>query len=396
MTRWEAFETVCRCLRATLLERGEPPPLNDASPELMIEISSFHYVTPALAWGLKSRPDVPAKLGEFLDAILLLNGKRNAGMLAGLTKAIDALNRIGIEPIPLKGAAYLLDGIYPDPSARFFGDLDMLVPAERSTDAFAALQGAGFATKPEDVILPPGHHHLPMLHDRDTGAGVELHTDVLIKHFDPAITTAWFCERARPAQFNGRSIRLPDATRSVAHCIIHSQLFHNLNDRIELRRFLDSALIRTRHESEIDWDEIDHRLSNLKFGQGLATYLMFAEHLFGQKAPTLSQSPKPDAVADLRAVESRDHFQAWATNMKKIQDSLQSQLSLMTAERNSLRGEIERANAEHDRLQSELGAMTTARAAAQTEIGQLRRSRSWRLTQPLRAAATVARRLIGR
>jgi len=89
LTRWEAFETVCRCLRATLIERGEPPPLKKLSTELAIEVSSFHYVTPALAWGLKGRPDVPAKLGEFLDAILLLNGKRNEQMLAGLTKAID-------------------------------------------------------------------------------------------------------------------------------------------------------------------------------------------------------------------------------------------------------------------------------------------------------------------
>lgn len=310
MTRWEAFETVCRCLRATLLERGEPPPLHHASPELLIETSSFQ-----------------------------LNGKRNERMLEGLTKAIDALNRIGIEPIPLKGAAYLLDGIYPDPAARFFCDLDMLIPVERSAEAFAALQSVGFATRSDDVILPPRHHHLPMLHDPESGAGVELHTDVLTKQFDPAISTAWLCESLRPAQFNRRSIRLPDAIRSVAHCITHSQLFYCLGETIELRRFLDVALIPARNESEIDWGEIDHRLNKLNFGQGLATFLLFADQLFGQKAPTLTHSAKPDAIADLRATESRDHFQAWAMSMKKIQDSLQSQLSLMTAERNNLQAE---------------------------------------------------------
>ena len=51
MTRWDAFADVCGFLRAGLLG-GEPPLLRpNRNWELLIEMSSFHFVTPSLAPG---------------------------------------------------------------------------------------------------------------------------------------------------------------------------------------------------------------------------------------------------------------------------------------------------------------------------------------------------------
>ena len=175
MNRWDAFTAVCGHLRAGLLG-GEPPRRHPSiSWELLVEVSSHHRVTPALAWCLKDWPDVPAEAREYLDTILALNGRRNEALLAALARIVAACNAIGVEPVPLKGAARLIERNYPAPSLRFLGDLDVLIPAERSADAFAALQAIGFRANADFEAL----HHLPMLYDREAGGAVELHTDVV-------------------------------------------------------------------------------------------------------------------------------------------------------------------------------------------------------------------------
>ena len=127
-----------------------------------------------------------------------------------------------------------------------------------------------------------------MLHDPETGMGVELHTDVTSQSADAVISTAWFCEVTRPILFQGHHVRLPEHTRNVGHVIFHSQLFHSLHykDKIQLRHLLDMALIREK-AGVIDWNELDHRFSAAGFGGLLANYLKFADELLGQPAPKL-------------------------------------------------------------------------------------------------------------
>jgi hypothetical protein len=52
MTRWEAFTSVCGYLRAGLLNGEQATTVPNVPWELLIEASSYHFVTPALAWCL--------------------------------------------------------------------------------------------------------------------------------------------------------------------------------------------------------------------------------------------------------------------------------------------------------------------------------------------------------
>jgi hypothetical protein len=126
-------------------------------------------------------------------------------------------------PVLLKGSARLIEGDYPAPMLRFLGDLDVLIPAERAAGAVAALQSIGFRTKADDADLPSSHHHLRVLHDRETGAGVELHTSLMLGAGAALFPTDWFCQGTRPLAFRNLQIRLPDATRSVGHIVAHEQ-----------------------------------------------------------------------------------------------------------------------------------------------------------------------------
>ena len=101
----------------------------------------------------------------------------------------------------------------------------------------------------------------------------------------------------------------------------------------------------------------------------LATYLCFSDELLGQPAPKLRHTPRKDAMAELRSVESRDSFQFKIESLKTTCDN-QTALSLMTADR--------------DRLQTELDNVMRARANMERELAHILTSRSWRLTEPLR------------
>jgi hypothetical protein len=141
-----------------------------------------------------------------------------------------------------------------------------------------------------------------MLHDRELGGGVELHTDVAGASSRAIIATDWYVGGTRPGRFRDLNVRLPDPTRSVGHIVAHDQLDHEgyRNNKIELRQLLDLALIRSRHADAIDWAELDRRFCGRKSGKVLATYLRMAEGLLGQPRPPLSRAPRRSAIEGLR------------------------------------------------------------------------------------------------
>jgi hypothetical protein len=305
MTRWDAFADVCGFLRAGLLGGEPPPPRSNRNWELLIEMSSSHLVSPSLAGCLDDEPGIPREIREYWDAVLALNGRRTALQLEALSRIVAALNAIDIEPVLLKGCARLVQGDYPQPNRRFLGDLDVLVPTNRTTDAFAALKANGFREKPGGYEPPSDFHHLPMLHEHQTGAGVEVHGRLTIGIGAQVLSTSWFYEGSRPFRLqDDLYVRLPDPTRSVCHNVVHQQLHHlgYVMHTIELRQLLDMALIRKRHEREIDWAELDHLFCRHGFGELLATYLQFGEELLGQKTPRLRYQPHVSAIESFRRI----------------------------------------------------------------------------------------------
>ncbi len=152
-----------------------------------------------------------------------------------------------------------------------------------------------------------------MLHDVETGAGVELHTAVASHECAGIISTDWFCEGTSPLPFRNQKIRLPDATRSVGHIIVHDQLHHNGYRRgwVELRQALDLAVIRARRESAIDWAELDDRFCRMGRGAVLATFLEFVKILLGQPAPRFRYAPRPDVIKNFRRAVASPRMRGW-------------------------------------------------------------------------------------
>ena len=296
----QALAAICYHLRGGLLGT-RPRWRRRLAWASLIDIGTQQYVTPALAWCLRDKSFVPADVRGYFKAVLLLNEQHNEKLLNGLARVAATLNQIDIEPVLLKGAAHLVERVYPAPGVRLVGDLDVLISEDRVTKAAEALQKIGFAIG--GPTIPQNHHHWPVLIDPETGAKVELHMSAVHRRSEHIIPVAEFHKNTRAVAFRGTRVRLPDATRSVAHSIIHDALDHEgyLRKTVELRQLLDLAMIRTKHESAIDWAELDRCFDAAGVGHVLAASLRFAERFFGLPVPRPVRLSERQRTARCRA-----------------------------------------------------------------------------------------------
>jgi hypothetical protein len=90
--------------------------------------SCAHVVTPALRWALREQgytSELPPDVLDFIDAVYTLNLEGNCHYEDQLAHLIWSLNEIRVRPVLLKGAAALVNGLYPTSGER------MIAPAAR-------------------------------------------------------------------------------------------------------------------------------------------------------------------------------------------------------------------------------------------------------------------------
>jgi hypothetical protein len=302
---WRAFEHLAAQLRCALID-GADGQCTELPWDLVAKLARQHSVTPTLAWCARQNTTVPPALAGYFDAVLRLNGKRNARICDTFAQLVSALNAIDVEPMPLKGAAHLVSELYPVPAARLLGDLDILVPQPRLADVVAAMEKIGFSADP---AYPGGYKHLPPLHHDAHNIAIEVHGSLLHRpDAEPIVADAFIREHARLHVFRGARVRMPSPTLLVAHNVVHDQLAHDRYElkQVELRQLLDLALVRARHGGDIDWAELSRRFDYAGLRHVLATYLCYGEFLFGQTNPVPLGASPTQTIALLRAgIEAR-------------------------------------------------------------------------------------------
>ena len=92
-------------------------------------------------------------------------------------------------------------------------------------------------------------------------------------------------------------------------------------------------------------------------------------------------------------VASRDDYQAQLALMTASRDDHQAQLAAMTTSRDDFRSELEHANARAATLQADKEALARELAGLRADFDRLIRSKSWRMTAPLRRLKQNTRRV---
>ncbi len=225
----------------------------------------------------------------YLGSVHAVNDARNAVFVAELQGLVGALNRAGIEPVLLKGAADWVLGVYPAIGARWLADWDLWVPPaslERAQTVLEAERGYR-----QDAVNPPAaHQHLAPHHRPGTPVVVELHRSLLNPGLGPVAADLEAGARHRP-------VRLPDGGRAwalaptdhLAHAFLHAAIAHRADraHRLDLRRRYAVARL-THHQAEaVDWEALDAWLAGHGLRAAFRRYLLTQGRLFGQPWPLM-------------------------------------------------------------------------------------------------------------
>ena len=265
-------------LIAAALTGGPGPAAREWNWERTIAIAAREGVLPGLHGMLNCPPDV----ADFLDAFYELNSVRNRQLLAELEELALLLNSAGIEPVLLKGAAYLVAGVYDDPAARLLSDIDLLIPREQSRQAYDLIVRAGYEPCTSYQVNHPTtlicHHHPPLTKvDR---LPVEIHHSLGMGACPAILNAREVVDASAPIQLGRARVRLPAAHHLMTHLIMHSQVHHGAYCRIwpPLRSMLD--LVRLNRRLPPDWEDVCEHFARHRRSALLNVHLLQTARVF--------------------------------------------------------------------------------------------------------------------
>jgi hypothetical protein len=238
--------------------------------EAVVGDASAELVLPAFAAALQDLDLVGSlepELGAFLAAVHAANRERNEELRDELAAAALALNRVGLEPVLLKGSLRLLDGVYPDDGWRMLRDLDLLLPETSLTKARRALEGAGY-----EPCGWRGEMRCP-----ESACQIDLHAELFIGANDVRLLPAAdVLNAARPAALGPISVRIPSVEHQLVHLIGHGQVRHlgHALGRIALRDRLEAAALVRWGPDRIDWEAVHGRFEAAGYRRPLLSFVL--------------------------------------------------------------------------------------------------------------------------
>lgn len=245
---------------------------------------------------------VPAGPRHHLQAALLTAARQAKLMHWEVDRIQAALRPLGVEPILLKGAAYLMAGL-PASRGRVFGDVDILVPKARIGDIEAALMAQGWAFEEEldaydERYYRDWMHEIPPLTHEHRGSSLDVHHTILPPTARSPVNTAALFEDTRELPgVPGVHVLGPVTMllHSAAHLFHEGELEKGLRDLFDL-----DALLRDFGRDAAFWTALVPRARELGLGRPLHHALRYTSRLLGTPIP---QDVLRQASADAPALQ---------------------------------------------------------------------------------------------
>jgi len=166
---------------------------SDINWDDVVKVSTAHYVLPALYFTFKNADFLellPKDLVDFMQHISQLNADRNTEILQQVHEINNFLLSNDIQPIFIKGTAYLLENVYENIGERMIGDIDFLVSNKDFDKAIKLLSQEKYT--PVDKHYKEFHWHYPRLCHEDEIAAIEVHKKVLKDDVEQNIEVDFF------------------------------------------------------------------------------------------------------------------------------------------------------------------------------------------------------------
>jgi len=273
-------------------------PANDTEWQSMLQLSGTQLITPFLRWALQENAlleTLPTDVLDYLEAFYSLNLDNNRRYEDQLAELIQTLNRIGVRPLLLKGAATLVTGLYPTPGERYIGDIDILIPPDKLAEILIVLGEIGYAPKTtdqppptaEDFVKQRKSHHYPAVRSLAWPIWVELHIHPVHLSVAECLTAEEMVQDATLFSWRGGECLLPSPTHFVMHNIIHSYFVdYRMGASLRLRQLFEFVHVNRVYAAQIDWAAIQQRFNSSRYYRtGLCYYMALANAYLGFQPP---------------------------------------------------------------------------------------------------------------
>ena len=279
---------LCACIRGDRAEVQTSIRRDAWSWESLFQTASDEALLPLLYSQFKSLDLLdllPSEIADFLLAVETANRERNQAIVGELKAAVTLLNGIGIQPVLLKGLAYLETGVYEDPAHRYLGDIDLLVPQEQQQAAVEALVRNGWGAGNLDPFRNFRQHSPPLR--RPSAVWIEIHHSLVATVCERVLPAREVIERSGVVDLDGLCVRVPAAEDLLAHLIMHSQVQHPYHQRIwtPIRAMVDLLLLDRRFGPDLHWGQVANRFSVAGEYGVFALHLLQAEDSLGLSLP---------------------------------------------------------------------------------------------------------------
>jgi hypothetical protein len=232
----------------------------------VLSYAGAEYVLPALAAALRDlrlTGSLDPELGAFLEAVHAANVERNDEIRFELEAAVGVLNRAGIEPVLLKGAVRLVDGLYPDHGWRMLRDIDLLIPPHGLAEATRAFAEVGYVqvdSSGSEIQHPEGL------------VQIDLHDEV----FSRLLPATEVIGASGSAALGSGRVRLPSVEHQLVHLIGHGQIRHRSHacGRIGWRDRLEAAALAGWGDENVDWQAVEARFTATGYRRAFLTFLL--------------------------------------------------------------------------------------------------------------------------
>jgi hypothetical protein len=281
--------------------------------DLLIRQARRANLIARLAMALEPRLDgLPGGPARHLRAALLIARRQRIATRWEAECIRRALLPLGIQPILLKGAAYLLADL-PAARGRLFGDVDLLVPKAQIEAAEAGLVAAGWAFDAELSDYDSRYyrqwmHEIPPLYHQQRDTALDLHHTILPPTARVKVNTAALFEDARELpDMPGLRVLAPVTMflHSAAHLFHEGELDNGLRDLFDL-----DALLRDFGTDPGFWAQLLPRARVLGLTRPLFHALRYTTRLLGTPVPAavmneVGEAARPGGQALLDACFER-------------------------------------------------------------------------------------------
>lgn len=192
-----------------------------------------------------------------------------------LHACVAALNQVGITPVILKGARYLMEAEQHWGAARPMRDIDLLIQPDDAVAAIAALTSIGYVA---DAPSGLQSHHLPELRLTGRHGLVELHTQALAPSGARFMPTSFVWQSATPVSLPGATGLILPPVWQALHALLHHQASDDgYNQRILALKPLWEFTCLASTFSAGDWADLAAYPS---IGDYLGSWCLQAERVF--------------------------------------------------------------------------------------------------------------------